>query len=274
MFAATMSMLSSDYNVCAGVLTNDVYRRLFRRNASGKELVTVGRLMTVVIGGFALAIAFTMKELTGEDLFVYMVTLFGIVTAPVGVPMILGLLSRRVTNLGVMIGWLCGIVTGLALFFCCPDLVEIEFANGKGAIFTTLILKKVVVIFTSTLIVTLFATLAVSLLVPMKEEERQRADAFSDRLKSPIGSLEEDRAAEGGTAFSPFGIVGVSVIFIGLMLLGVIPWVGPRESMGWVEWMGWVAEGADMAVWLTAGFSVVMVVIGGLMTWQSYHINK
>ena len=34
MFAATMSMFSSDYNVCAAVLTNDVYGRLFRRDAS------------------------------------------------------------------------------------------------------------------------------------------------------------------------------------------------------------------------------------------------
>ena len=30
MFSATMSTLSGDYNVCASVLTNDVYRRLIR----------------------------------------------------------------------------------------------------------------------------------------------------------------------------------------------------------------------------------------------------
>ncbi len=247
MFAATMSMLSSDYNVCAGVLTNDVYRRLFRRNASQKELVAVGRLLTLVIGGFALAAAFLMSAGTGEDLFKNMVTLFGIVTAPVGVPMILGLLSRRVTNLGASAGWFVGIIVGLALLRWCPGTIEISL-GAEGGIFASQLLEKEIVLFTSTLIVTLFVTLAVSLLVPMKSLECGRADAFIERLKSPIGSLDEDRATAGGPAFSPFGVVGFSIIAIGLMLLAVVPWVG----------MG-------LAVWLTIGFGVLLLVIGAAM---------
>ncbi len=45
MFSATMSMLSTDYNVCASVLTNDVYRRLIHPKASERRLVFVGRIM-------------------------------------------------------------------------------------------------------------------------------------------------------------------------------------------------------------------------------------
>ncbi|MEA1951656.1 MAG: sodium/solute symporter [Planctomycetota bacterium] len=248
MFAATMSMLSSDYNVCAGVLTNDVYRRLFRRNASEKELVAVGRLLTLVIGGFALGAAFMMSAGTGEDLFKTMVTLFSIVTAPVGVPMILGLLSRRVTNLGALVGWFVGIIVGLALLRWCPGTIEIVIGDGDGGVFAAQLLEKEIVIFTSTLIVTLFVTLAVSLLVPMKVMECQRADDFIDRLQAPIGSLEEDRATAGGTAFSPFGVVGFSIIIIGVMLLAVVPWVG-----------------TGLPVWLTVGFGVLLLVIGGMM---------
>ena len=118
MFSATMSMLSSDYNACAGVLTNDVYRRLFRKKASQKELVLVGRLMTLLIGVFALWVAFLLSRGSGEQLFRNMVTLFSIATAPVAVPMILGLLSRRVTNAGAIIGFFCGLAVGLGLFFC------------------------------------------------------------------------------------------------------------------------------------------------------------
>ena len=51
MFSATMGNLSSHFNVRASVLTNDVYRRLFRPHAGEKELVTAGRAMTVVVGG-------------------------------------------------------------------------------------------------------------------------------------------------------------------------------------------------------------------------------
>ncbi len=43
MFSATMGNLSSHFNVRASVLTNDVYRRLFRPHAGERELVTAGR---------------------------------------------------------------------------------------------------------------------------------------------------------------------------------------------------------------------------------------
>lgn len=42
LFAATMSVLSSGYNVVAAVLTVDVHQRLIRPNASQRELVIVG----------------------------------------------------------------------------------------------------------------------------------------------------------------------------------------------------------------------------------------
>ena len=60
MFSATLSMLSGDYNVVASVLTNDVYRRLIRPNASQKECVVVGRFFTVLVGLIVLAIAIVL----------------------------------------------------------------------------------------------------------------------------------------------------------------------------------------------------------------------
>lgn len=258
MFAATMSTLSGDYNVCAGVLTTDVYRRLLRPSASGRELVAIGRVMTLLTGGIAMGIAFTIATITGEDLFKYMITLFGVVTAPVGVPMLLGLISRRVTNRGVLAGWLCGILIGLALFLFCPATIDIRIFGKEGPALASQILEKEVLIFASTLITTLFVTLAVSLTWPMEENERQRADAFSDRLKAPVGSLPEDHLGEiGSTAFSPFGIVGACVFCIGLMLTGVIPWIG-----------------FDLAGFLTVGFGVLMLVIGAVMFFASRPRSK
>ncbi len=43
MFAATMSVLSGEYNVTAGVLTKDIYQRLFNPQAKDKEILWVGR---------------------------------------------------------------------------------------------------------------------------------------------------------------------------------------------------------------------------------------
>ncbi|HPO09086.1 MAG TPA: hypothetical protein PLZ55_10490, partial [bacterium] len=202
MFSATMSMLSGDYNACASVLTNDVYRRLIRPNASEKELVFVGRLMTLLVGMIALGVAFIMLQGTGEGLFRTMVTLFSIATAPVAVPMILGLLSKRVTNLSAIIGFVCGLAVGLYLFFQfyhwmpkgeqTPIWGMIWNPEKDELLVGSLRLKMEVVLFASNALVTFFAMMVTSLLKPMGAEDRARVESFQQRLATPIGQLEED----------------------------------------------------------------------------------
>jgi SSS family transporter len=269
MFSATMSMLSSDYNACAGVLTNDVYRRLFRKDASQKELVLVGRLMTLLVGAFALAVALGFGGTSGEDLFRYMVTLFGIATAPVAVPMILGLLSKRVTNAGAIVGFLAGLAVGLGLFFlfhfALPAKTESALVCGitwnpvkeevvfpATAWYAETPLKKEVFLFTANALVTLIAMLVVSCIKPMNAAERGRVDAFHDRLRVPIGALEEDRLSPDTKLLSPFFIVGISVVLIGVLMLAVQPWVTGGLAFG-----------------LNLGLAAVLIAIGGLMTWYS-----
>ncbi len=266
MFSATMSMLSSDYNACAGVLTNDVYRRLIRKKASERELVLIGRLMTLLIGVFALVVALGFGGTTGEDLFRYMLTLFSVATAPVAVPMILGLLSKRITNLSAIVGFLCGLAVGLGLFFYffkyLPDDRQTSLFAGvvwnpvddkNELILGTTRLKMEVVLFACNTLVTLTAMLLVTLLKPMGSKERQRADSFHDRLRIPIGQLKEDQPPpEAGKIPSPFFVVGISVLLIGLLMVGVQPWV-----------KGGLASGLNL------GLAAVLVAIGGLMAWRS-----
>jgi solute:Na+ symporter, SSS family len=239
MFAATMSTLSSDYNVSAGVLTNDVYRRLIRPEAGERELLLVGRLMTLLIGVLALLAAFIMSRGTAEGLFRTMVTLFGVATAPVALPMLLGLVSRRVTNLGAVLGFLAGIILGLALFFLLPQ---------AGVTLGNVTLKTEIALFLSTSIVTLGVIGIVSWLWPANAFAQARTDAFIERLHVPIGRLPEDReSGQVDASLSPFRVVGVAVALIGLLMLGVLPWV-PR--------------GTDFQ--LVLGLGVFLLVIGGL----------
>jgi Na+/proline symporter len=217
MFSATMSMLSSDYNVCAGVLTNDVYRRYIRPQAGQKELVLCGRLATLVIGVVSLGVAFLMAEVGGEGLFRNMVKLFSIATAPVALPMMAGLLSRRVTNTAALTGFLAGVLTGMAIFELCPD----SFAFLGAA------WKKENAIVWGTTFATLLAMIGVSRLDPPEPAEQQRIDSFLDRLSVPIGRAVEDRAvglAGDSRRVSPFRVVGVSTLAIGAMMLIVSPW--------------------------------------------------
>ncbi len=218
MFSATMSMLSSDYNVCASVLTNDVYRRLINPQARQKTLVFVGRLMTLVIGVIVLGMAFLFIRGTGEDMFRNMVKLFSVATAPVAIPMLVGLLSRRISNAGALAGFMAGICTGLALFFWGPEEGELFGATWK---------KENLLLF-STAAATTLAMLVVSWGARRIESEREGAEEFLGRLRVPVGQMEGDVAPAPAGAkgvISPFRVVGISTLLIGIMMVCVAPWV-------------------------------------------------
>jgi Na+/proline symporter len=239
MFSATMSTLSGDYNVCASVLTNDVYRRLIRPKASQRELVTVGRAMTLLIGVIGLGAAFLMSRGKAEDLFRVMVTLFGVATAPVAVPMLLGLLSKKVSNAGAIWGFLSGISVGLILFFLSRTgrdfaAFGVEWKPAsEEVIFWGFALKMEIVFFMATAIVTGAMMFVASVLAPSTAEARDRIEAFHKRLDTPIGELEEDRVAvrSAGYIMSPFYIVGMCVLCIGALMMLILPWIGDKLAL-------------------------------------------
>ncbi len=242
MFAATMSTLSSDYNVAASVLTNDVYKRLIRPNAEEKELVFVGRLMTLLVGVIALATSLVIVSRgKSEDLFKMMVTLFGIATAPVAVPMLLGLVSRRTTNAAAILGFLCGFAVGLLLFFFGPQ---------ENVAFFGLDLHMEIVMFLGTALVTFVVMVAVSMIAPPGPAAQQRIDAFLNRLAVPIGGLPEDEPGDVQAGASPFRVVGISIAIIGGLLLAVSPFVG-----------------GGLIFALDAGIGAGLLILGGLAAW-------
>jgi hypothetical protein len=87
----------------------------------------------------------------------------------------------------------------------------------------------------------------------MGPRSRERVDSFHQRLQVPIGQLEEDRPpAEATEILSPFFVVGVSVVLIGVLMLAVQPWVT-----------------GTLAFALNLGLAAVLIAIGALMTWWS-----
>jgi len=250
MFAATMSMLSSDYNVCAAVLTNDVYRRLVRPRASQRELLIAGRLLTLLVGLLTICVASLMLTLTGEGLFRNMVRLFGIFTAPVAVPMLLGLLWPRGNKNGALAGLVAGVGVGLSLFFALDD----------QATLAGVLLKKETALLLATTLATGATMVVASLALPAGPAEQRRAEQFIQRLRVPIGELEEDRAVESETGtrdITPLGVVGVSVMLIGLLMLSVLPYAGDGVTF-----------------WMNLSIPIVLIAVGAFAAWSSHAASR
>lgn len=113
MFAATMSVLSAEYNVTASVLTRDIYQRVFRKNALPKETLWVARIMTLVVGVIVTVGAIYVERFGGA--FKANQYLSGIFSIPMIVPVILGVVFWRPQPWGAIASMVAGITIGFVL---------------------------------------------------------------------------------------------------------------------------------------------------------------
>jgi SSS family transporter len=113
MLSATMSTLSAEYNVTAGVLTRDIYRRLLRPQADNREQMFVARLATVVLGIAIICGATQVPRFGGA--FEVNKTLMGLIGVPLVVPLVFGILWRRPKPWGAVASIFSGIAVGFAL---------------------------------------------------------------------------------------------------------------------------------------------------------------
>jgi Na+/proline symporter len=115
MSSATASGATATLNVCAGAFTTEVYQRLLRPGAPERELVLVGRLVTVALGGVVAAGALLipiMGTYTG-----WILSTTAMLTGPLVLPTIWGLFSQKI---GLRTAWavtLGGSLIGLLVKF-------------------------------------------------------------------------------------------------------------------------------------------------------------
>ncbi|TQV70554.1 Na+:solute symporter [Exilibacterium tricleocarpae] len=99
MFSATASMISSQLNVFASVLTNDVYREFFNPSAKERTLVVAGRTFTGLLGLILVVLAIAVPQLGGAERVI--ISLSSLVAGPLMAPSIWGLLGRRIDGRAV-----------------------------------------------------------------------------------------------------------------------------------------------------------------------------
>lgn len=105
--AAVMSTLSCQLLVCSSAITEDLYKAFFRKNASQRELVWVGRMMVLVVALVAIALA-ANPENRVLGLVSYAWAGFGAAFGPV---VLFSVMWSRMTRNGALVGMTIGAVT-------------------------------------------------------------------------------------------------------------------------------------------------------------------
>lgn len=215
MFSATMSTLSGDYNVMASVITEDIYRRLFDKEATQRRLIIVGRVATLAVGALTITIGISLIASARKGLFEVMVTVFGLFVGPMLIPMLAGLLIRRVTWRGAAAGIATGFASGLTLY-----LYKAFVLSGNPAIDPNWLRYDYEAISILTNFgLTILAMALTTVLQKVPNDERVRIDEFFTRLSTPVDP-ETTHAKVTGEVFSPFYIIAWITAGTGLLLVG------------------------------------------------------
>ena len=116
MFSATMSSIAGNFNAAASVLVNEIYGRFVRSDTPGRRMIAA-RAATVLVGVTVIGMTFAMRCAQGaDDLFNLANKAFGVFLAPVSIPMIAGVLSKRLSKRAGLCGLAGGMAVGLAMF--------------------------------------------------------------------------------------------------------------------------------------------------------------
>ncbi|PFB55147.1 sodium/proline symporter PutP [Bacillus thuringiensis] len=125
--ASIMSSISSQLLVISSAVTEDFYKTFFRRNASDKELVFIGRLSVLVVAMIAVVLAYHPSD-TILTLVGYAWAGFGSAFGPA---ILLSLYWKRTNKWGVLAGMIVGAVVVIA-WVKIPSLKTIMYEMVPG----------------------------------------------------------------------------------------------------------------------------------------------
>lgn len=113
--AALMSSIDSYLNSASTIVSNDFYKRFYRRDASDVSLLMVGRVVTFLLVLWAIAFAFFLMD-RSEGIYTIFQTLMAFFQGPAFAILITGLLWRRATGVAALTGFIVGVCFSISLF--------------------------------------------------------------------------------------------------------------------------------------------------------------
>lgn len=112
LFAAMMSSLAACFNSCGTLFTMDIYKPT-RPNATERELVNVGRIVTLIMVVIGILYVPLMKHLGGSQLYIYLQKIQAYISPPIAAVFLLGLFWKRLNGTGALASLYAGFVLGV-----------------------------------------------------------------------------------------------------------------------------------------------------------------
>src|SRR5215204_7509659 len=111
LLAALMASLASVYNACSTLFTMDIYQKM-KPQASGKELVKVGRIATGVVVLLGM-VWIPMMGRISSTLYTYLQSVQSYLAPPIAAVFLLGVFFKRLNAKGAYTAMVIGFVAGL-----------------------------------------------------------------------------------------------------------------------------------------------------------------
>jgi len=124
--AAAISTLDADLNCLAAVAVEDYYAR-FKRQATDRSKLVVGKLVVVACGVASLLIASLYIRLGGEGVLGIVFNLYAIFSGGIVGLFLLGLLTRRANRQGVFVG-----IVACVIFTAWATLTSMQIPTAAG----------------------------------------------------------------------------------------------------------------------------------------------
>lgn len=212
MLSATMSTISSNFNVYAGVLTEDIIKQIFWKNATEKQLLLIGRVMTLLQGGIVIMLAILMSKHEG-GVFQLMLNFSGIIIMPAGIPIFMGLIYKRTPHWAAIASYMTGLALGVFTLILLPEDYNFK-VWGISLLSNPVKFEQQIFVFGTLSALVYFIP---GFFLQIRGKYKERLDRFFEKLHSPIREDEVDDSEL--TDASSFRVTGWTTICMGMPVI-------------------------------------------------------
>lgn len=204
MVFATSSSVNTTLNIAAGVLSNDIYKH-FKPNASGNQLVKVGRIATIGLGLITIIVALLIPLMGG--IVEVVMSLAAITGGAMFLPPMWALFSKYQTGKSVLTVTVISLVVNAFFKFVSPLIFDFSLNRAQEmgfGVFVPVILLSIVELYARSKKTSINQYLEHMKLVAIKELA-PKEDGASGNKK--------------GTNVIGIGVVATGVLFVGLSII-------------------------------------------------------